>query len=642
MEQLFEELSSLCQSSLTFPNAYAIVYGSIMSSGAAAFVETMYQKMTEHFNHNISAHLSQSQHQISIFGMIMKDYIRYAKISCPLLRRVERYAKGCVVSKDTESIFVSTCQSQFNYETVSNVFFASLDRLLVLEMGAEEDSEFQDFILCSKLIQLVYQDMTIEFTQSVCDHVRQYSSTFIERRESLSCSEIVDATISMFSFQKWLAAHLFASNHQQDSMCQAAYDVIISPENAVFSRCIDLITEKCVARDDDYLGRIYHLLEFRKPPLEVLCRVSEAVKKQIEQESCEVPALGGKLRWYFDTVKDKMCDNPTIQLHLRNNWASYLGKNKASLFRDLLRFIFSKARGDGDLSEILPVLHVISNKTEFELQYTRAAALRLVPVSEKHIKKEQAMLAQVKDCSSSYEMKGLSELFKDALMSLELHIGNVVMVSSSLWPFKPPYPSPISLTRFADEITSKYQQIFPNRTVTFPIDAWELNIRDTVSNLTIIGNGIQAEILLYMNNHPFIAPDSLEPFIPTSVVSASLKSMSGTKIPLFVKDDNGQYKVNSNFKSRIPHVKLPRPLVSEHATLNSQLSRIRENTIDSEITRIMKSMRSLQIRDLEQRVREAVSNRFTIDRAAFQARVTKLTSMNYIELDDNGNVTYVP
>lgn len=252
------------------------------------------------------------------------------------------------------------------------------------------------------------------------------------------------------------------------------------------------------------------------------------------------------------------------------------------------------------------------------------------------------MLAQVKDCSSSYEMKGLSELFKDALMSLELHIGNVVMVSSSLWPFKPPYPSPISLTRFTDEITSKYQQIFPNRTVTCPIDAWELNVRDTVSNLTIIGNGIQAEILLYMNNHSFIAPDSLEPSIPTSVVSASLKSMSGTKVPLFVKSDNDQYKVNSNFKSRIPQVKLPRPLVSEHATLNSQLSRIRENTIDSEITRIMKSARSLQIRDLEQRVREAVSNRFTIDRTAFQARVTKLTSMNYIELDDNGNVTYVP
>ena len=642
MKLVFDELCACPTSMMTFAEAYRVMYENLMGDGVDVFIERMRERMQGHFEQNILHNLSDSDSQIRAIGNIMREYVRYVRTSYPVFRITERFSHGFRVCDHIKAIFVAAFKARLRYDEVVGVFFASFDRLIQLGADAKDDEEYQDMIDCSRLIQVVFGECVLEFTKDVCDHVRSFCLSFVERRESLSCREFLECSVSLFSFMKEMSEVMFECCTSRNDVCQTVYDVIIARENQMFRRCVEFVSERCRERDNEYMALLYRLIDFREPPSEVLMLVSRQIKLQLNQEVLEIPLLGSTIRWYLDMAMKELCDNPAIQLHLKNDIADLLGSNKRAVFRELLRYIISKARVDGDLSEIIPVLFSLSSKTEFELQYVRAAAQRLVPVSEKQIKREQDMLRQVKNCSENYDLKGLGELLREALASLELHIGNVVTVSSSLWPFKPPYPLPVALSPFADEITAKYRQIFPNRMIRFPIDAWELNMRNTVTKTLIVGNGIQAEVLLYMNDHASISDDSLEPFIPASVVSAAMKTLTTTRYPIFVKTGEAQYKLNQEFKAKVPHIKLPRPVISEHATLNSQLGRMRDNTIDSEIVRIMKQERALQIHELESRVRDVVSNRFTVDHASFQARLNSLANMNYVEIASTGDVIYTP
>ena len=642
MKLVLDELCACSMSMLTFAEAYRVMYENLMGDGVDVFIERMRARMEEHFRQHILDSLSHSDSQIRALGNIMREYVRYVRRSYPLFRMTERFSLGFRVCDDIKGIFVAVFKARLRYDEVARVFFESFDRLIELGVDAKDDAEYQDMIDCSRLIQVAFEECVLEFANGVCDHVRRFCLAFVERRESLSCREFLECSVSLFSFMKEVSELIFECCKLRNDMCQTVYDVIIARDNQMFRKCVEFVSERCRERDNEYMGLLYRLIDFREPPGEVLNVISGAIKLQLNQEALEIPLLGSTIRWYLDMATTELCDNPSIQRHLKNDIADLLGSNKRTLFRDLLRFIISKARVDGDLSGIIPVLFSLSSKTEFELQYVRAAAQRLVPVSEKQIKREQDMLRQVKNCSENYDMKGLGELLREALVSLELHIGNVVTVSSSLWPFKPPYPLPVALSPFADEITAKYRQIFPNRMVRFPIDAWELNMRNTVTKTLIVGNGIQAEVLLYMNDHASISDDSLEPFIPASVVSAAMKTLTTTRYPIFLKTGETQYKLNHEFKAKVPQIKLPRPIISEHATLNSQLGRMRDNTIDSEIVRIMKQERVLQLHELESRVRDVVSNRFTVDHASFQTRLTNLANLNYVEIASNGDVIYTP
>ena len=642
MNQVFEHLSTCRKSSLAFHEAYQIVYTGLMETGAESFSEMIRKEMNDHFHRNIDQHLQHTEHVIRVMGDIYHDFLFYRHESCALFRMIERFLENFDLKQSMTVLFVGIFRIYVKYDDVLGVFFEQFDRLQRLEKYSKNDPDFESVINCSKLIQLTYPENINDFLEKACSHVKEYSLEFVRVHAQLSPRDFVDSAVSTLEFEKWMSKLLFEHSWARDAICQTCYDVITSEKDTTFNNCIEMISNSCKERDAEFPKILYQLVEFRAPEREILSRIASAIKSQLIQETIDIPAFADTIVWYTGMVESSMKNDSHILRLFRNDLISHVNGDKVKLFRDVLLYIQSQAKSGGDISQITPVLLNISNKTEFEIQYTRWAARRLVPVSSKQIEMEQEMLKQVKDSSGHYEFKQLTELLREALQSLELHIGRVVVVSASLWPFRSPYPIPIALSKFTDEIALKYHEMYASRVLKFPIENWQWSLRDTKTGVLIMANGVQAEILLYLNDHASIKEDALEPNIPTALVAASLKTLDRKRFPLLVKTEGNQYIINSEFKRTVAQFTLPRPILSENAAILSQLNQMRDDALDSEVMRIMKSARALPIRDLESRVRQNLSNMFSISFDELRARVTSLAGRNYIEIKDDGQVLYTP
>jgi hypothetical protein len=249
------------------------------------------------------------------------------------------------------------------------------------------------------------------------------------------------------------------------------------------------------------------------------------------------------------------------------------------------------------------------------------------------------MMEYLKSVSPNFELRGLADVLHEGDISLDIHIGPVLVLPASLWPFRSRHPLPIALTKYCSIVTERYSTLFPGRLISFPIEDWVVHVRDTATAAVLVGNGVQAEVLLFLNDHAGVAADSLEPRIASAVAAAALASLATARCPV-LKEDRGRYSVNRAFRRPAAQVSLPRP--AEVADGARAVALMRDEATDAHIVRIMKGRRMMPAGELAAEIRSAVADLFPIDIHEIRQRIHSLATRDFIQIREDGNVVYVP
>jgi hypothetical protein len=634
MEQFMADLSIWCRDSIPFDAAHLLVYNAVTDSPQQS-LDDLCDNVRARFEVHLESVFDQPYNRQAIISGIYTDFVDYSRRVYLAWRVAERYLRNLNLRRVLTDIFVSICQNSLQYDDLLNVFTEEFERIQSLELNSVDQSIA---ISIGQLIQLVFPENVSAFVELLAPIAGHYAAVFADSHANEDGETCLFASLDFFDRQRTFATLLFHDSSYADALCLPVYHSIIIEENALFANLLGHLSDACARRDLPFAAAVYSLVTFLVPPGFVLDRVSEAINRQIVQEKTALLELAASIQWYRSLVTTGCKQDQQLSVNLNRDLVKFVNSDKKALFKDLIHFVSEKAPLDGDLSEIRPVFECVSNKAEFELLYCRQSARRIVTASVKLLEMERKMMVFLKGVSDSYELRGLSELLLEVEKSMELHIGPVIAIPFGLWPFRNAHPQPVALSSFANEISSKYQALFPSRVLRFPIDDWVVHVRNTVSKLMIVGNGVQAEALLFLNENARIEEESLRPQIPGNMLVAALKSLSSAKAPI-LKSEAGKYSVNTQFKSSARLI-LPRPVVTDATSGN--INSLSVELIDSAIVRIMKGSRILEVNELERQTREAVAGHFSLEHGEFRQRLHHLVTRNYVEVRDNGDVIHIP
>lgn len=634
MENVLGDLSDM-MTSLSFPYAYSTIYSEIGRIGPENVVLMARDSVKLHFDRSVSG----NNGTLREFATAYDSYVCYSDSWCCLFAVVERFVDFACRPVVVEQ-FIETWRATVSCDDVICVFMEEFEKVKVVE---GDGGVFETLSSAAKFILTVFEERVDEFVSFICASISEYGNMFRENANGYSTDEFVTEALNVLNYERNLAERLFGACRISDRICEAVYSVVVRDERSPFIQCVYEISDRCRRRDVVYLAGVHDVAFFCEAPPAMAQAISDAIRKQLDEEEFGVPDVALTMTWYADMIKDAFRGNRAVYARFCVDIARFVNHDKRLLFNGVMKYINGRASSDGDLSAIELLLQSVSSKTELEILYTQAAARRIVSASEARIKKEQCMLEQVLKTSANYELHKLKDLLRDARASMDLHIGPVVVVPAGLWPFRPPFPAPVSLVQIADGITSKYQRMFRNRVVRYPVDVWEVNIRYTPTNTVIAGNGIQAEILLYMNDHIQISSDSLEPQISRSLVAASLQTLLTPRFPVLSTVCTDCYTVNRKLERTLPVIRLARPRpVSEHTAVSAQLSQLRDDCLDSAIVRLLKAKRSLSSYELELLVTSSVSNHFAVDVPDIRHRISSLEAKGYLRRLPDSFILYTP
>lgn len=367
-----------------------------------------------------------------------------------------------------------------------------------------------------------------------------------------------------------------------------------------------------------------------------------SVLKEIEQESTSLSKLPEILRFYISVKELFMCEKSMaakIETHLEN----LVNRDNKRVLKELVAKIHEIALTESpNIMDLAQVLQYFCEKSKYILYHIQYCAKRLTLYREKQISKERAIMSQLSDISSNFELGDLGSLINQAAKSVELHIEDALFICQSAWPYKPPFPSPVSLKSISAEITTRYRKIQPNNILRFPINYWVVRVRDTRHMVNYMATGVQAEALVYLNTHRFASDSVLEPDIPSSFMEAALKSLV-SRVPLLMVQSENVYVLNEDYKpDKIGGtIQLPTPRMTKEVDKAFDVVSQKNALLEAEIVRIMKSRIILRISELESQVRSALSNRCTVTEDEFRKRIEDVKARGYLEEIKNGKVKYL-
>ena len=701
----FDCISKQKKPNFSFANSYSVIYETINSRSIEQIREIIVTKIDDHFAFNI-----QEIHKSEIFddiGKILKiysDFKIFKKRIIHLFKVIERYNDSELsLNKIIDEKFIQHFTLLWSLEQYQEIFLKYFDQFHFKQLNKETDS-FKALMMLSELLYFAYEQYTsnenikterINLLNNICNICLNSGKSFLETINGTDISEIVDNMIQYIDVEKELLFLLFDE-------CAAIFSLLniyALFTNSMIQDIENQIQESCKKRESEFIKKYYKLISyidtfdlslFKKyyisdlnPALNLeminsnldlyseilnekkLKRFSEAIHQCIKNESIEIPSIGETISFYNDLYSNLNCVFLT-KLYNRQV-ADHINQDTKKVIRDLILYINKSANSEIKKSEhdeetsipeldiIKPVLQRIENKSDFELIYSRHVTYRLLPLNPKQIKKERELMEQIKCSSSSFEFKNLDHLLNDATSSLDHHFGPVLITSTSFWPFPPPFPRCKSFQAICNDIKGKYLKIYPNRILSFPFNSWVMTIKDTLNkagnfNVSFIGNGVQAEILLYFNEHKFIFCNAFEPHISSEQLSSALKSLSSKKYPILLeqlvdendKNSEKKYILNSKFKPKRPFIKLPIPMM---LTQKSSVDQIlaKNEAIDACVIKIMKGNRSMKYNDMEVEVIESLRDRYAITHDEIRGRVLNLESREFIEFNENEkNIIYIP
>ncbi|KAH0795526.1 Cullin-domain-containing protein [Histomonas meleagridis] len=436
---------------------------------------------------------------------------------------------------------------------------------------------------------------------------------------------------------QFIATKLIIDENTASILQSKARNELTNPETAVIQFCLSKIPVIISKREITVLTQFFALCQYNLTTCDLII---ENVLKQISEEPTELDKLIEAISFYHLICDKCFASNIKYKKMIHNGLYKLVNSQTKNIIINVLRRINTEALKDSpDISDLKELLNYFEQKTELISVHTRHAARRLVKNYDLQIDQETQIYAQLLHISDKFDLSQLKMLINGAEQSVNLHIGPVLIVNTSAWPFHPPYPNPLLLSDVASEITTKYNKLFTGRVLHFPINHWFVNVRDTVNGYVFVCTGVQAEILLYFNKHILIAETSLEPNIGQQFAVAALKAMADETAPVLrLKED--VYVMNQDFRyDRI--VKLKQPAIRDEIAESKLVNDTKNNMMDSVIVREMKQKRVVNLRDIDALVKNALATRFSVSSEDIHKRIESLIAREYIEYFGKDKLRYL-
>lgn len=620
---------------ISFENTYKIIYDASTLTPLNNFIEFLINHVRQYFETNIQQHLASNVDDLSKLNSIFHDYQFYSKVFTQSFTTTERMHGNYSFGKEIRSIFIDEFKRFFQFHFVVHTY---IDELQVMRESRSYKSfeRFSYLENVSLLIRLVYSNKESEYSEEVCKSTHEFTQSFVINTEPCN---FVEDSLQLLDNEKSVSMVLYNQKMANDVVL-TTYTSLMNRNTKAFQYCLQQITQDCKSRETSFISLFYSLVCYFNPSQETLDELSKSIRNQLDNESVEIPQLGDVVDWYDKLVSNVFKNKAEIKAAYDTNVVSFVNRSSNQLLKDLVRFIAQSIKDDKDIKQIQPVLSRLIRKSELEILHIRNVTRRLIPLKKDKIEKEREIMQQIKASSAFYDMKSLSTMLHEADQSMENHIGPVLIVQSGIWPFRQPYPQPINLFPTCTKIENDYSRLFPNRILKFPIDSWQLNIKDNVRNLAFVCNGLQAEVFLFLNSHRSIKTDMLEPQISQRHLRCVLASLSNLKLPI-LKCTDEEYFVNPGFKNKKQIIRIPRPIYNEQASVEVQNQKVRDDALDAFIVRTMKGKRFLSMIDLDEQIRVFMANRFQIDNKIIHDRIQSLIANGFIEMN-NDYVKYVP
>lgn len=620
---------------ITYTEGYKILYLTLSTTNLNFFIDKICEKIPDHFI-SIISEFNDEKDNITKFSNIWNRFKFYDKCFLNFFKIAERYLNDFCFSSFLDEHFAKIFKNYFDFDLLSNCFISEFNLFHNSEI-TKKQRVFEVKNL-SSLIFFVYKEKNYEFQKLIKDNLLFFTDEFLNLNSSLNPPELCQEILKYFFLENKYLYFLFQENYAKNFLL-SIYQKIINPELEQIKKCFNYLSEACKLKDIEFLSNFYQLINIFQPTQNALKMFSDAIRLQIESEPKDISSCIHSIQWYNNLVHISFKDNPFIYNKIQKGITSLINNDTKTTLKNLSQYINKAFKTDGNIKEIQPILRYLMNKTEFEMLHLRNIIRRILPLSYKKIDKELIISEQIKESSPNFDTKTIESFLSDAKASLSLHIGDVLITRLKIWPFRTSSSEPIYLSTVTNELSAKYKSLFPGRILSFPIQFWVISIKWISNSNVFIANGIQTEIIMYLNENLFIQSDSLEPQISSKILLDWLETLSSNKFPLLLKKENS-YIINHDFKPSKKILKLPQNVAHSYDS-QEKIRAMRIDSIDSAIVRIMKSKRLLKILELEKEVLEFVSQRFLVNNSDIRERLAFLEKRNYVKIKDE-KIYYIP
>ncbi|KAK8870351.1 ubiquitin ligase (cullin) of SCF [Tritrichomonas musculus] len=385
--------------------------------------------------------------------------------------------------------------------------------------------------------------------------------------------------------------------------------------------------------------KLFNIVKYNVNCTEIL---SQKICDQILKEPNSIDKLPEIIKYYnkIDNFFSKRKEFSKLSNSINKSLSKLVNSDQKGIMKGLLKTINMAASTDSDIQSILPVISFFDKKTEFELMHLRHVARRLTQNGINQIDNEVEILNQLEDVKPQLQLESLRVLINDAAKSLQDgRYGPVLLVNATSWPYKPPYPSPVALSSISTKISQKYAENNPNRELHFPINHWMVNVKDTLTGTIYNGTGVQAEILLYFNNHKVITDTALEPRISQPFLSAALKAMSNKSIPALIVNNNA-YSLNENWKHD-NIVKLRPPDYKDEIQTPKNADKSKGDMIKACAVQKMKTAKILKFSELDEYIKNELASKVPVSTDDVKKYIDLLIETGYLEEMGHGRLAYI-
>ncbi|KIY44800.1 Cullin-domain-containing protein [Fistulina hepatica ATCC 64428] len=317
------------------------------------------------------------------------------------------------------------------------------------------------------------------------------------------------------------------------------------------------------------------------------------------------------------------------------------------------------------LNRVMIIFKYIEDKDVFQTFYSTKLSKRLIHGASASDESEASMISKLKEaCGFEYTnklqrmftdmslSKDLTDSFKDRMTANhgDMDITFTVMVlGTNFWPLNPPtheFTIPKEIFPVYDRFQKYYQQKHSGRKLTWMWNYSKNELRTNYLNqkYMLMTSSYQMAVLLQYNTQDTLSLNEL--VTATSITKEILTQVLAVlvKARVLINEEEDQYDLNPNFKSKKIRVNLNMPIKAEVKAESTEVLKIvdedRKYVIQATIVRIMKARKTMKNQQLVQEVIAQLSQRFAPKVPDIKKAIDTLLEKDYMERVDGAKDTF--
>lgn len=623
-DTILELLRSILEekhSKQTFVESYQLIYDFILNNNVELFLDKTLDFIKTIF-YKINLNIKEVCGHCDKILCFFRD-IFLIKQQISLLLGSVSVLYGIDIVKRVDDTVLTVSHRLLNVESL----FKYLNEYLMFIRSNEMNNKcVGDLRIYGNIIEFVFPSEKKQFIDEIMINSSNYILNLIHNIDivgfpSLKITELLKKEVDMFN-------NIFCN--ESVSFKQLLYDNILN--NNGFKIFFKKLGFALTERDESYILNFFSFLDQGKIPKEVQNVLIQVLSQALHQSKIDIVTLSKRMTWCQSLFDD--FDNEDLLFIMTQSFSQVINKNEKEIFSQCMSYIEKNT----DISPIKPILRYNERSHVFESMHTKKVARKLLMPVESEIDDEIRKVNQILSFSSNYKFAKLKQLFIDAKDCLNNKFNNTLIVFSASWPFRLPHYDPILLSHLSNDIYLRYKQLYPQRYLKFNIYHWLLSIHDNFRNFDLLCDGIQAEILMYLNRNQVITKHSIPEF-GADLTYSVLESLSCQGCPVLKRIDRLNYVATENNEALKGEVRAPSYQIPEK-NFDDERDKIRQQALTFHIARLVKRHRCIKYTELFDMLITENSSLFTVNETTVNTSINELTH-KYIVTFDRNSISYM-